>query len=280
MGTLERRTWKRTGPSGPQLSYAVSRAAAPKAAVGIVHGYAEYGERYAPTMALWAERGLTSVCFDLRGHGRSEGTRGHVLSFQEYLDDFRELDAMLDAEAKGLPRLLFAHSFGAVVSLKGLLAGIGSWKALALSEPYLGLALEVPGIKKFAGEVASKLFPSLGLPSGLTGAQMTTSSVAAQAHDTDPLIFGEARARWFTETLAAQAEIEARAREITLPLLLLFATDDPVAKRETARRFFDGCGSADKTWESLEGLRHEPLNEPEHGPRIAARIADFLLAHG
>lgn len=275
--TLEAGIWKRRGTPGPALAYAFRKAKTPRGAIAIVPGYADHSLRYAKTMEVWAEHGLTSVAVDLRGHGRAEGARGHTLRFDEYLDDVRELVTMLDAKAPLVPRVLFGHSFGGVVATKAVLAGIGSFRALSLSDPYFGLALDVPGWKVAAGNFASRVLPSLGLPSGLGGAQMTTSAAAAKEYDSDPLIFKNARSRWFTETRSAQDEVLARASEITLPLLVTFGGADPVAKLSTARAFFDKAGSTDKKWETLEGLKHEPLNEPEHGAGIAARIADWLV---
>lgn len=282
MSDLEQGQWKRTKSDGPTLAYSLRRATAAggaRAVVAVIPGYADYSARYARPMAVWAERGLTSVGIDLRGHGRSGGDPGHAMKFDEYLDDVRELLALIDREAPNLPRLLFGHSFGGVVAIKSILAGLGDFRAVALSDPYFALALEVPAVKVFAAQVMSRVVPSFGLPSGLGGAQMTNSAEAARAYDSDPLIFKNARARWYTETRAAQEEVLARAREMKLPLLVTFGGADPVAKLEAAKRFFDQSGSTDKKWETLDGLKHEPLNEPEQGPVIAGRIGDWLAAH-
>jgi alpha-beta hydrolase superfamily lysophospholipase len=275
---LVRGEWKRTSTGGPALAYSLRAAATPRAALAVIPGYADYSGRYAATMDVWAERGLTSVAVDLRGHGRSGGARGHVLDFDEYLDDVRELLALMDAKAPAIPRFVFGHSFGALVAVKAVLAGLGGFRAMALSDPYFGLAMDVPPIKILAGKIASRLVPSFGLPSGLSGAQMTTDAATAARYDRDELVFKNVRARWFTETRAAQGEVLARAREVTLPLMMTFGSVDPVAKLETGRQFFDACGSTDKEWETLEGLRHEPLNEPNEGPALAARIGTWLVA--
>lgn len=279
MSELVRGEWKRTSTAGPVLSYSLRRSATPRAVMALIPGYADYSARYAKAMDVWAERGLTVVGIDLRGHGRSGGERGHVLRFDEYLDDVRELLAIIDSKAPVLPRVVLGHSFGAVVTLKALLAGLGAFQAVALSNPYLGLAMDVPPLKILAGKIASRIVPSLGLPSGLSGAQMSTDAAAAREYDSDELVFKNVRARWFTETRAAQEEVLARANEMKLPLMITFGGADPVAKLETGRRFFDTCGSTDKKWETLEGLKHEPLNEPTQGPPLAARIGDWLLAH-
>ena len=98
--TLQRSDWTRTGRAGPSLSYVVRRVESPKAIIGIVPGYADHAARYEPIMDVWADLGIASVGIDLRGHGRSDGTRGHVAAFDEYIDDFRELGEMMGRVAR------------------------------------------------------------------------------------------------------------------------------------------------------------------------------------
>ena len=55
----------------------------PKAAVALFHGYGEHAARYAHVAHAFNARGISVVAADLRGHGRSEGTRGHVERFSD-----------------------------------------------------------------------------------------------------------------------------------------------------------------------------------------------------
>ncbi len=250
----------------------------PRAVVALVHGYADYGARYAHVADAWAERGITTVAIDLRGHGRAEGRRGYCERFTDYLDDFAELELLVEKHAPGVPRFLFGHSFGGLIAASVATGTPGLWRALALSAPYFGLAMDVPAAKLFAGKVVSRLIPTLGLPSGLKGADMTHDAARARVYDADPLIFKNATARWFTEAQAAQARTLERAPSLTMPLYVVMGTEDRVAKVESARAFFDAAGSSDKTWNARRGLFHEVLNEPE-GPAIAEEIAGFVLGH-
>jgi alpha-beta hydrolase superfamily lysophospholipase len=151
------------------------------------------------------------------------------------------------------------------------------WRGLALSDPFFGLALEVPRVKILAGKVASRLVPIIGLPSGLAGAAMTHDAKVAQAYDADPLVFRNATARWFTETQDAQARAQSAAPSLAMPLYIVFGTGDRIAKLASARAFFDAAGSKDKHFDAREGLFHEVLNEPEW-PSIAGALAEWMLA--
>lgn len=273
-GAVTSRTTK-----GPSLYF---RSAMPngtaKAVVAIIPGYADHGARYTHVMGALAEHGIGSVAIDLRGHGRAGGTRGFCERFDEFLDDARELRRLAEGKAKSAPMFLFGHSFGGLVATTSALDDPKPWKGLVLSAPFFGLALEVPKVKVLAGKLASKIYPKLGLPTGIKGSAVTHDEVRAKAYEEDPLVFKNATARWFTEAVGAQERVLANASKLSLPLYLAFGTADPIASFATGKRFFDAAGSEDKTFAPLEGLYHEAWNEPSWKDMIEP-IAKWVLAH-
>jgi alpha-beta hydrolase superfamily lysophospholipase len=265
--------------SGPSLYYASAMpTGGAKAVLAVIHGYADHGARYAHVMGALAEHGIGSVAIDLRGHGRAQGPRGFCTRFDEFLDDARELRQLVEARAKGAPALLFGHSFGGLVAALSAIEQSSPWKGLVLSAPFFGLGLEVPRIKVLAGKIASRVYPKLGLPSGIEGKDLTHDLAKAKDYDSDPLVFKSATARWFTEATAAQQRALASASRLTMPLYMTIGTADKVVSLATAKRFFDAAGSADKTWDPREGLFHEVLNEPSWKD-IVDNIARWVLAH-
>jgi alpha-beta hydrolase superfamily lysophospholipase len=275
---LDEGTVTRAG-SGPSLYFASAMpTSGAKAVLAIVPGYADHGARYAHVMGALAEHGIGSVAIDLRGHGRAQGTRGFCLRFDEFLDDARELRRLVETRAKGVPMVLFGHSFGGLVAALSALDDPSPWKGLVLSAPFFGLGLEVPRIKVLAGKVASRVYPKLGLPSGLEGKDMTHDPAKAKTYDNDPLVFKNATARWFTEATDAQQRALSSAPRLAMPLYMTFGTADKVASFTAGKRFFDAAGSKDKTWDPREGLFHEVLNEPSWKD-IVENIARWVLAH-
>jgi alpha-beta hydrolase superfamily lysophospholipase len=53
----------------------------PKAVVCLVHGLGEHSGRYAHVGEVFSGAGYALAGFDLRGHGKSGGPRGHIPSF-------------------------------------------------------------------------------------------------------------------------------------------------------------------------------------------------------
>lgn len=263
---------------GPSLYFTSATPDAPKAVVGILHGYADYGARYSHVMNRLADAGIASVTIDMRGHGKSQGSRGYCDHFDEFLDDADELTKLVERRHKGVPAFLFGHSFGGLVASRSAIGVPAPWKGLLLSAPFFGLALEVPQAKVFAGKIASRIVPKLGLPSGLHGADLTHDPEIARKYDSDPLVFKNATARWFVETQKAQAIAFERAHELTMPLYMLFGEGDKVAKFEDGKRFFGHAGSSDKTFDPKPGLFHEVLNEPSWKESTDV-IAKWILAH-
>jgi alpha-beta hydrolase superfamily lysophospholipase len=263
--------------NGPALYYASAMPPSPKAMLAMVHGYADHGARYAHVQGALAEHGIGSVIIDLRGHGKAEGTRGYCDRFSDYHDDVRELRRLAEARAKDTPLFLFGHSFGGLVVTSSAIENQSPWKGLILSAPLFGLALEVPKIKIIAGKIASRLVPKLGLPSGLTGKDMTSDVAKQKEYDADPLAFKDARARWFTESSKTQDYVLANAKKLTIPLYLTIGTKDPIVSLPTAKKFFESAGSKDKTFVPQEGLLHEVVNEPTWKD-VVEPIAKWILA--
>jgi alpha-beta hydrolase superfamily lysophospholipase len=262
---------------GPALYFTAVAPDAPKAHVGILHGYADHGARYLHVMHAWAEQGIASVALDMRGHGRASGVRGHCARFEEFLDDAAELARLVRDRARGGACFLVGHSFGGLVAASSAIGAPGAWRGVVLSAPYLGLAMAVPRAKVLAGRVASRVWPTLALPTGIKGAELTHDAARAAAYDADPLVFKTATARWFVEATRAQERALAHAGELRLPLYIVFGEQDPLAKVSAGRAFFEGAGSTDKTWDLRQGLYHEVLNEPSW-PALTKTIGEWVLA--
>jgi acylglycerol lipase len=102
-----------------------------------------------------------------------------------------------------------------------------------------------------------------------------------ETYVTDPLVHHVATARWAAEALAAQDAAMAAAPRVTLPLLVLYGTDDQVADPAFAEAFFATVGSADKKLVPYKHFYHELFNEvgrEQVFEDVAAWLAERLPA--
>lgn len=266
-----------TAADGTRLALHEWRVADPKLTVAVVHGYAEHAGRYAHVAERLNGAGISVVGVDLRGHGNSAGPRGYVERFTDYHQD---VDVLLAKADEGKPLFMLGHSMGGLLSTHYLLSGKGqAVKGAVISSPYLGLALEVSGIKLAAANLMSGLLPKLSLPSGLEAKDLTRDPEMVRIHEADDLNFPTANARWFTESSAAMEMVHSKASQLSKPLLLLYGGSDKVASADATDRFAKNLTVADREVERLPGFFHEILNEPpEDRNPLIDRIAAWTAA--
>jgi alpha-beta hydrolase superfamily lysophospholipase len=249
----------------------------PRAAVAVLHGGGDHSGRYPGVVRALAEAGFAAALLDFRGHGRSGGRRWHVASFRDYLDDLEAFWPKVRTAAPGRPAFVLAHSQGALVALRWALAGTstaaGEVEGFVLSSPWLGLAFEPPRLKIFAARLAGRVVPWLPVGTGLKVTDLTSDEEHQRWTEADPLYGRKTTPSWFVAAGAAQAEVVARAAGFRHPVLVLAAGADANADRAVARRFVEACGSPDREYRELAGMRHEIFNERGRERAIGDAVA-------
>ncbi len=260
-------------------------SSAPRGTVVILHGYCEHRGRYPHVAAHLNRHGYHVLVGDLRGHGESGGARGFVRRFSDYVADARAFfDAAAELSRSG-PKaatkpILLGHSMGGLVGLQFALAYPEALHALAVSSPFLGLKIKVPGWKRTMGVVASVLSPTLRLPSGLSANDLSHDTEVCRRYDADPLVTHDATARWFTETIYAQEDLRARAGRVRVPTLMQVAGDDRIVDAAVSQVLFDRLGATDKNLTVYPGLFHEIFNEtPTDRQRVLSDLTNWLGEH-
>lgn len=89
-----------------------------RASVVIVHGLGEHGGRYAHVAKALVDAGCAVYALDLRGHGRSEGSRAMIDRFSHAVEDINQLVEKVRKRYSGKPQFLLGHSMGGALSLR------------------------------------------------------------------------------------------------------------------------------------------------------------------
>jgi alpha-beta hydrolase superfamily lysophospholipase len=249
----------------------------PRAVIALVHGYADHSGRYKATLRHFAGLGYAMHAFDYRGHGQSDGRRGHVDHFSDYLGDYQAFLDRVRAESKDQKLFILAHSHGSLMSIRYALdhPELPDFGGAVLSGPYLKLAFAPPRAKVIAGQIIGTIIPWLPVKNELSSEMLTHDVEVQKATDRDPLYNRTTTPRWFNESNRTQLEVLARAAEFKWPSLFLHGREDPIASPEATKDFYERAGSTDKQLIVYEGLRHEVLNETEH-ERVWRDVAEWI----
>jgi lysophospholipase len=226
-----------------------------------VHGGGEHAGRYEETAMRLNREGYSVVAPDLRGHGRSPGQRGHILRFEEYLED---VAACLGIEVRPAdrPPILLGHSLGGLVSTYYAIAHPATIRCLVLSSPLWGLNVPVPSWKHQLACGLSVLWPSFSMARPVNAASVLSHDPqVGPRYLNDPLVHFKVSCRFYTEMRRHLEQLPRVLPQLTVPVLVLQAGDDRVASAEATRRLFSLIGSVQKQLIVHEGYYHEILNE-------------------
>jgi alpha-beta hydrolase superfamily lysophospholipase len=248
--------------------------ARPRAHLVMVHGYAAHVGLYRHIAGAFAADGLAVTGFDCRGHGRSTGRRGHAARFEHYLDDLDRVVDLARGSAPELPLYLLGHSHGATIVLDAVLARRQRPDRMVLAAPWLQLAMKVPGWKRRLGAIAATLWPTLSLPNGIRGEDISRNAEVVANFWQDPLAHHVATARWFAEATAAQRRILATAAQLDVPALVLLAGDDRIVVNDASSALAAQAPRFIRL-HRFDGLFHELFLEPEW-PEVVSEILRFL----
>ncbi len=240
-------TWMPDGPS--------------KAVICLLHGLGDHSQRFGTHFArCFTNAGYAILTFDMRGHGKSGGARGHISSIDSYMED---IDILLDHAANqfpGLPAFLYGHSLGGILALHYVLQKSPSLNGVVATDPGLKTALEEQRGKIALVKALGSILPTLTLPSGLIVKDLARDPQVVSDYQNDPLVHGVATLGFGKCSLAAIRWIFENAAEFPLPLLLMHGSGDRVAYLKGSQEFarLAGSGCTLKVW---EGYYHEIHND-------------------
>lgn len=235
-------------------------------ALAVFHGLGEYSGRYLH-FPHYLDRTVDAVyALDHRGHGRSEGIRGHVERFDLYAQDVQTAIQRLDEALKqkwGHSEIhVLGHSMGGLITLVSLFQNTSlPVKSVSISAPLLGVKVRVPPVKKMAALALSKMWGSLQMATTLDAQFLSHDLEVIKAYEKDRLVHNKVTARFFTELQSAMAGILARSTGFNYPLQFLIPMQDHVVDADVALQFFRNLKFRDKVLKTYPDFFHEAFNE-------------------
>lgn len=240
--------------------------AAARGTLLIAHGLGEHAERYAPLAARLNAQGWSVRAYDLYGHGRSSGRRGHLARDTQHLEHLAEVAAATSTGGAAGPLVVLGHSMGGLIAASAVARGLLRPDALVLSSP--ALAVDMAAWQRAAVGWLPRIAPGLTLGNGLQPKFLSHDPAVVAAYEADPLVHDRICARLGAFVASEGARVIAAAGRWPVPTLLLYAGDDRLVAPRGSDAFASaaGAGGAPVRAQRFDALYHEIFNEPDAGP--------------
>jgi alpha-beta hydrolase superfamily lysophospholipase len=249
----------------------------PQAVLVLVHGLGSHSGTFNNIVQALVPQGYAIYGFDLRGHGRSPGSRGHINSWSELRKDLSKFFQFIASQQGQIPYFLLGHSLGAAIALDYALHfpnGLHGVIATALPLGKVG----VPPLKLAIGQILSQVWPHFTLNTGIDRAATSRIPEAVEAIAADSLRHTRGSARLATEFIIKAEWLQTHAVCLQVPLLLLHGAEDRISPPEASLVFFRQVICADKERHEYAGGYHDIHDDLDYREMLSD-LGNWLERH-
>ncbi|PSR29076.1 MAG: hypothetical protein C7B46_18780 [Sulfobacillus benefaciens] len=210
----------------------------PRAQMLFLHASAVHSDFYLPMAIQLAEAGIRVWLPDLRGHGRSEGRKGHIGHFETYRDDLIGIwEHFVSSAPEDIPSVLGGESLGGLVALLAA-QGLVHPDGLFLVSPALSLHFQLsPAVMG----ILWRLQPVVGWIRPLKPLSMAGSTKSHEVMDLisrDPLVNRYYSLGFLLNLLYAQ-HLLVHPEKLQCASLALFSHEDPIVDTKRSAECMD-----------------------------------------
>ncbi len=229
----------------------------------LIHGLGEHGGRYVEFADFFTKKGIVVTTFDLRGHGKSEGIRGHIPSYDTILDD---IELFFHQEQKlfpDMPHYLYGHSLGGNFLINLLLQREIRPTAAIASAPALRTAFTPPKWKLLLAKSLRFAWPHLTMHNGLKGDDLTRSISTEKYYEKDPLVHSQISIELALSGISQGLWAIDNAGRLSVPTYIIHSKSDRITDAKASTAFIAGSDSKYAKIKLYDEMFHELHNEPE-----------------
>ena len=201
----------------------------PKGVIVLVHGFGEHSGRYGTHFAEhFSKEGFSIITFDLLGHGKTGGKRGHINKFEDILKLISAGISFSKKEYTGLPIFLYGHGFGGMIVLFYSIQEEPVLNGVIATSPLLKLYGTIPSKKLTLINIMNKIYPSFTLDNELNREMLSRDSSVVDRYNADPLVHGDASVRSAMYIIEKGTFVRDNAEKVPLPTLVMYGSSDRI----------------------------------------------------
>ncbi len=201
----------------------------PKKNILIIHGLGEHSGRYKEFAEFYIKKGIGMYALDLQGHGKSEGKRGHIKSFEEYLDSIENLLVFIRKKFLDIPIILFGHSLGGLIGLNFLIERESKEiESAVISSPWIETAIKVPQYLIVIQKILKRVLPSLRLSNRLISNHLSKNKDVVSEYNKDELVHNKISLSLYSEVMRSINNVKEKASRIKVKTFLYHGKSDKI----------------------------------------------------
>jgi len=240
----------------------VSSTKKSKGIIHLIHGLGEHSGRYDHIGKALSENGYHLAAFDLRGHGLSEGPRGHAPGLTHLFDD---MCIFLDESKKylgnSLPTFLYGHSLGGNLVINFGIRNHFNLRGAIVTSPALQIITPQPKLKVALTKFLAKKLPRFTMKNGLERNALSRNAAIVKAYQDDVYVHDKVSVRMSLDLLESGLNALDNAEQWNAPLLLMHGTADRITSWKASKEFAHKAGEAVELipWENYYHELHNDL---------------------
>jgi alpha-beta hydrolase superfamily lysophospholipase len=251
-----------------------------RAVILYLHGQGDHSGPFTAMGDVLHEMGFNLYAHDHRGFGLSRERRGHIDSYERFIDDTLCMLGHARRQNPGLPAFILGLSMGGHLALRTAARAQREVSGVIALSPGFKLRQPPPWSLVVRVLLRALVRPYDYLPLPPSSAHIVTTrnqTHLSRAQDDEHWVT-QFTGRFYVEAVRSIYKARREMGRLQVPALIMQAGDDYLVCPEESRRFYDRIAHPDKEFRLLEGLCHNLVAEPEM-PQIAREIALWIDRH-
>ncbi|MDW7754093.1 MAG: alpha/beta hydrolase [Brevefilum sp.] len=214
----------------------------PKGIIYLLHDLGEHSAHFSHVAEAFSENHYHFVALDLRGHGLSEGKRGHSPSDVHLMNDIQNFIRVSNEKLRitKLPSILYGHGLGANLAINYMLIRQPNITGVIATSPMFMPPFKVNKSKAAALKILANISPRLKLNNHMKAENLSWDLAVVQAYEEDVYNHNHLTARLALDIFQSGNYALANANKWYLPMLIMHGTADlicpPAASQEFAEK--------------------------------------------
>ena len=240
----------------------------------VIHGLGEHSGRYKKFAEEFNKKNVGVFSFDLVGHGKSYGIKGHISKFQEFIELTENALIYVRKSYLDIPIVLFGHSLGGLIALWFLIQRESKEiDCSIISSPWIRTAVEIPKILLHIQAIFKHIFPRMRLHNRLITKHLSKNKRIVDEYEKDKLVHSNISLGLYSEIIKTIEKVIEISDKIKIDTFLYHGKDDKIIS-------YEGTEGLSKKINNSEFILynkvfHEPHNDLER-KEVFNKIFEFI----